>query len=279
MMIRPTATFAIVMASSMGFSCLSIGTGANAGDLPAAGGEAIVRIYAQKTEDAILYSATKDVSSSQTIVTGSIDSTFVESNITYSIGPTVAVSTHAPDRELAYAGGSLTYELEVNGDLGTVVPLNVKAFLLASAEPAGNPTVVTPSYALVTARITIGSLQSQFLDSGVCYAVPPTYCTELARTTVNEDFSVLPNVPIYVRLQASAESVEESGFAFADPFFSIDPQFAAANPGYSLQFSPGVGNSYSTALPEPSAWTIMLVGFGGLGGAMRWRRKVSPSPS
>jgi hypothetical protein len=37
----------------------------------------------------------------------------------------------------------------------------------------------------------------------------------------------------------------------------------------------GHSNGFPTAVPEPSAWAMMLVGFGGLGIAMRSRRQVA----
>ena len=63
--------------------------------------------------------------------------------------------------------------------------------------------------------------------------------------------------------------------ARADPYIAIDPTWLAANPGYSLSFSPGIVNAGpGSAAPEPAAWALMLTGFGLVGGAMR-RRQVS----
>lgn len=56
--------------------------------------------------------------------------------------------------------------------------------------------------------------------------------------------------------------------AFADPYFYIDPKFAAANPGYSLVLSPFAGND-PIGVPEPASWAIMLMGFAGLGAVLR----------
>jgi hypothetical protein len=45
---------------------------------------------------------------------------------------------------------------------------------------------------------------------------------------------------------------------------------------YSLEFSPGVGNSAISGVPEPSTWAMMLLGFAGLGFAFpRSQRKLS----
>ena len=56
------------------------------------------------------------------------------------------------------------------------------------------------------------------------------------------------------------------------PIFSID----ASNPdpgAYSILTSPGIGNSPS-AIPEPSTWAMMLLGFAGLGYAGYRKRKT-----
>jgi hypothetical protein len=47
---------------------------------------------------------------------------------------------------------------------------------------------------------------------------------------------------------------------------------ASVNPGGTAQDLVAV-NGAITAVPEPSTWAIMLVGFGGLGAAMRSRRR------
>ena len=55
-----------------------------------------------------------------------------------------------------------------------------------------------------------------------------------------------------------------------DPMLSIDTNLAA---DYQLIFSPGIGNGVS-AVPEPSTWAMMLLGFVGVG-AMTYRRRKS----
>lgn len=48
--------------------------------------------------------------------------------------------------------------------------------------------------------------------------------------------------------------------AYLDPILSIDPVFAAAHPGFSILFSPGIGNGPIVAVPEPSAALLVLAG-------------------
>ena len=44
---------------------------------------------------------------------------------------------------------------------------------------------------------------------------------------------------------------------FIDPIISINPDFLSTHPGYSLQFSEGIGNSPLSAVPLPgSIWLL-----------------------
>jgi hypothetical protein len=48
-------------------------------------------------------------------------------------------------------------------------------------------------------------------------------------------------------------------------------------PGAGINVDPVLDNVSVTAVPEPATWAMMLVGFGGLGMAMRSRRKRAPT--
>jgi hypothetical protein len=87
--------------------------------------------------------------------------------------------------------------------------------------------------------------------------------------------------PNFIRMSAAASV--SGGFgasAFIDPTVFIDPAFALIDPNYlndyQLLFSPGVGNATGalSAVPEPSTWAMLLLGFGGLG-ARFWRAKIA----
>ena len=61
-------------------------------------------------------------------------------------------------------------------------------------------------------------------------------------------------------------------YATADPYIQIDPTWLAAHPGYAVAFSQGFTNGAAPGVPEPAAWTMMLLGSGFLGAAARRRR-------
>ena len=94
--------------------------------------------------------------------------------------------------------------------------------------------------------------------------------------TANSSYQFKASQIYYVDLQAESEPTayanalnSQTGFAEVDPTFQIN------TPGYSLEFSSGVGNSVA-AVPEPTTWAMMLLGFAGIG-FMAYRRKSKPA--
>ncbi|WP_426440100.1 PEP-CTERM sorting domain-containing protein [Bradyrhizobium genosp. P] len=85
------------------------------------------------------------------------------------------------------------------------------------------------------------------------------------------------NVPITVNIEASAVAdsisslnIFQTSSATMDPYFSFAAGFDPD--GDTLIFSPGIINT--PAVPEPSTWAMMILGFLGLG-FMAYRRKSS----
>jgi hypothetical protein len=80
----------------------------------------------------------------------------------------------------------------------------------------------------------------------------------------------------YVSLEATGGSDygTVSSDATADPVITIDPTWLAANPGYSLVFSPNL------TVPEPGTWMMVLIGFAGLGfvGYSRSKKNTTLGP-
>jgi hypothetical protein len=95
----------------------------------------------------------------------------------------------------------------------------------------------------------------------------------------SDNVSLVSNQIYTVRLDAAAFSFDHlalggaSATATADPYFQIDPAFLAANPGYSLEFSPGIDNVPISATPLPPALPLFASGVIALAG-FAWRRKV-----
>ena len=72
---------------------------------------------------------------------------------------------------------------------------------------------------------------------------------------------------------ASAGGPSGHGQASIDPYITIDPSTPNASL-YTLVFSPGIGNGppSAPAVPEPSTWAMILLGFAGLAFAGRKAR-------
>ena len=82
------------------------------------------------------------------------------------------------------------------------------------------------------------------------------------------NIDVLSDYEVIVTGNASGGSGQYS--ATLDPSVVIDPTFPDAS-AYSIVFSPNVGGSAGSTVPEPSTWALLVVGFAGLGIA-GWRR-------
>jgi len=89
-----------------------------------------------------------------------------------------------------------------------------------------------------------GCIRNGVVDAGVVSA--------------EQSFTVNSGDLLSVELATSAElNFGAAAYAVVDPFFEIDPTFAAAN-NYSLVLSAGIGNAPPASVPEPSS--LVLVG-------------------
>jgi hypothetical protein len=77
-------------------------------------------------------------------------------------------------------------------------------------------------------------------------------------------FAIGPNAP---------QSGQDAGFAIWDNGGGNFQTFFASKGTVDAQQLFGSGTAVGGAVPEPASWAVMLVGFGGLGVAMRSRRK------
>jgi len=84
---------------------------------------------------------------------------------------------------------------------------------------------------------------------------------------------------IYVRIQFSTTTIVPGNFPFVNPandmqdyaFYTFDASNIFVSESGDVQIT------QIAAVPEPATWAIMLVGFGGLGAAMRGRRRAPPA--
>ncbi len=114
----------------------------------------------------------------------------------------------------------------------------------------------------------IGALQTQFnagptvgnADGGNCY---PFLCND-SGVSVGPTFDYFE---IYNKNAFGGPLAISSISFFQWPFYGSD---TVLNGNYDITFS-----TLGGGVPEPASWALMLVGFGGLGAAMRRRRAVA----
>jgi hypothetical protein len=167
--------------------------------------------------------------------------------------PTASVSASAQSGCLtcggsAYGSADFTYFVEILGPAGPV-PLHVNAFGVATSSN-GYGDSASASLDLGGSGLGGGAGYGYYAQSGgTGYKYYPNF-------TVNTTLQADANVPISVAgevhvYENASGGTASAGFAYVDPYFSIDPSFPNASL-YSIVVSPGVGNSPITpGLPAP----------------------------
>lgn len=172
----------------------------------------------------------------------------------------------------AYGGVSIgnatmTYTMLISGPDG-VVPVQVDAhggITVSAVAAAANGN----NYAQVSFGIA-GEFSDNLTVSGDSVTTKRFDDTNTYNLVANHPYSL----SLYGNLNAGSAGNVGGGTVTISAF--LDPTFAVVgdNPGaYTLSFSPLIGNAVG-AVPEPSTWAMLLLGFGGLG-FMAYRRKPS----
>ena len=169
---------------------------------------------------------------------------------------------------------TLIYSVVVNGPANTVVPLNFSGSYFLSGTGAARSDAIGTSDVLVYvqgSRYMTDSCGGRYdFNGGNCGLFHYSGTTDVLAGT-----SSTPGSEGQFTLVAdTVTALDGVASAWIDPVVTIDPAFLAQNPGYSLAFSNGIQNI--SAVPEPSAWALMLVGFGVTAAALR-RRPTTPA--
>lgn len=204
---------------------------------------------------------------------------------------TAASATTVMDPEGDFIG---TYTDPENGDLDILsasATFNGTSFTLSSTQDdtigttAGSLFVWGINRGTGTARLTFGTPSvgaGVLFDSVVVMlpdgtlrvvtippAGPPTITVIPAGVTISGNM-LSATVPLSLLFS--------SGFAPEDYTFSLWSR-ARVNPAVDgtnaeiADFAPDQGSFMANVVPEPSTWLSMILGFGLLGGALRWRRR------
>lgn len=162
----------------------------------------------------------------------------------------------------AQSSGTLTFYFELFPVAGTDFEGDVPVLLDGSSKtklsgPEG------------TAGTSVSMSVEVVSTSDAIYTLPSDNEGQFLQT-----LTIDPGVEYKVTMMASASASQTaSAMASIDPFLSISPSCNCSG-DFNLVLSAGIAND-SPAVPEPSTWAMMLLGFAGLGYA-GYRRNRRP---
>ena len=258
---------------------LTFGSAARATPLPASGEIHLSTNYFPVDGPAVQYSDNEqetNLTLSHNVPGGYTTATASAATSTISVNGSSALDTTG-GMDTTDTDVVLNYFYDVTGTTKTV-PIDISYNLSASlVHPLG--TGVSIAQADFYSDDTTGVIQAEegYKIAEVDYDDPSgdsvlagTFSTDVTPgMTIGE-------IALNVKVDTSSTDMglSSSGEAVADPYIYIDPAFLAANPGVTLEISPGVGNTPPTtsAAPEPQGWLLLLMGVGGAGLMIRRAR-------
>lgn len=168
----------------------------------------------------------------------------------------------------ADGNGQLTYSVLVGGSgYAGIVPIHLIANLAVSVSGDGAHV----GHADSNLYVSVGNSSTHWraaLCTSSCVGSQPS------SVAVDTILNVNSGQMVSITEAVNTEAIDGgTAYAFADPYFSIDPTFLAQHPGLTLQFSQFIGNDPApSGVPEPAIWATMIAGFALVGGTMRRRR-------
>jgi len=158
-------------------------------------------------------------------------------------------------------GGNVALNVSGNGAVSTPNNQNASAGVFLGLGLTGAIGVnYTPVVGLNVQNNVVLQDGSQFTD----YISGPISGFSYSHTFSAPVNSII-NVSMSVLADDNGAPLLASSYAYLDPFFSV------ADDRYSILTSPGILN-VTSAVPEPSTWAMMMLGFCGLGVWSRRRR-------
>lgn len=203
-------------------------------------------------------------------------SSFSDDGASATVGgnPPFSESSGSSTSDSLFVNSTLTYSVEVVGP-GQTVSLDFAAIANGSSSGGGF------AYADTVGEIRFADGSYQVFGKTCTVTL---YCLPVGGAPVDNgeiNGAVLASIgtPFNVVLTAQIHSTPGgSSSAFIDPYFSIDPSVSDPQ-DYRIFLSAGIENTGPTsAVPEMPTWTMLLLGFAGLGFAgYRASQKAIPA--
>jgi PEP-CTERM motif len=213
--------------------------------------------------------AEQSTSSSNTFATGGLSASGTINGV-----PSPNISATAAATSAGNSSANLFYEyyFEVAG------PSTQQLSVTISASGAVSQSLITPN----VAQVYFGAPGGVSLIASACSATGLNGCGNVSTShsfSIAQSETITTNVQyniqmsLFVNANTLFGASTDSQTGNIDPIITIDPLFALDNPLFTLELSPSVGNV--SAVPEPSTWAMMILGFAGIG-FMAYRRKSKP---
>jgi hypothetical protein len=153
--------------------------------------------------------------------------------------------------------------------------VNAQARILLAGSGAVSESITTPNSVSVTfngpgiGSVTLGQACSS--SATTCSGVSDSFSFSTPfLIDTNKVYNFQFNLHV-VAQTAGLGVTTDSQWGFVDPFISFDPAFGDGS-GFQLLLSNNLGNlPIASAVPEPSTWAMMILGFAGVG-FMAYRR-------
>jgi hypothetical protein len=190
---------------------------------------------------------------------------YIDSIVSTQPGFKADVSTHGQGAQMI-AHGFGGYYFTIKGAPGTSAHMLI----------AGSGAVSTATASQNSASLYFGTPLGNTLIGQAC-ASSVVSCGGVANSfSFSSAFTLQTNTLYNLQFNLDVIAYTPNGgadhqFGYVDPIITFDPAFGPGT-GFQLLISDNLGNTAVGAVPEPSTWAMMLLGFAGVG-CMAYRRQ------